>query len=107
MKKCLMAILALTIVTTVTSTVSVGLSQQCNKTINAAAQELEHKSFQQVLKDRMWDNFKKDARSKGKWGGIVRACYSPKPGYKCMGCQCGENDDCTSHCLCCWGDKRC
>ncbi|EKE09810.1 MAG: hypothetical protein ACD_16C00104G0006 [uncultured bacterium] len=107
MKKYLIALLALTIMTTTSSAVNTGLSQQCITKLNDVVEELEHKSLQEVLSDGTWDKFKNDARSAGKWDEIVKACYSPIPNYDCTGCQCGMDDDCSSHCMCCWGTQKC
>lgn len=111
MKRYFTAFLTLLIMTTVTSTVNASLSPQCIAKIEATVQEVEKKSFQQVLNDGTWEAFKSKVgypQDTGKWSEIVRTCVMPKPGIDCKGCRCGENDECTSACKCCWvGTTRC
>src|ERR1700733_9104678 len=105
MKKYLIALFQITIMMTLTSSltyaVNSGIPQGCEKKLDAVARELEHKSFQEISKNKaMWNKFKKDARQKGKWDEIVHACCpSCTPSHKvCTACKC-DGSPCTWKCL--------
>lgn len=83
---------------------SAGITQQCLDKLKVMAKELTGEDLEKIFKDGVWAQFKECARTRDKWKDITKACCTPLPNYNCTGCNCGEDNECTSHCDCCWGD---
>jgi hypothetical protein len=111
MKKYLLAVLALIIITTVNSDVKAGFPPECENTINEVmktTEGFEGKNLQQVLEEKTWSNLKEATRRNGSWEEIiVPACCKPCSDTGCKDCPCDGIDPCTWGCRCCWGDVLC
>jgi len=83
---------------------SAGITQACLDKLSVMAKKLTGEDLEKIFKDGLWAQFKDCARTRGKWQEITNTCCTPLPNYNCKGCNCGENDECTAHCDCCWGD---
>ena len=112
MKKYFKVTLSLMLI--VTSVVKAGPPVQCPPVLNDAANMFEPgKTYENLLNEGKWQDFKVFSKAKGKWEGIVQACcpscasLSPPECRTDPSFQCGPHDERTWRCLCCWGDTKC
>jgi len=109
MKKYLIVLLALTILTTVTSAVNAGSPQECRDTLNKVLKKLNMKGTFWELNDHEILEFKMRAKAAGLWAQFAQVCNS-WPEEKCSTCECGRDfsdTGCSPNCGCCWEDTPC
>lgn len=106
-----MVLLALTLMTTISSAVKTGSPQQCKTILAHVLVRVGMKSSKPFweLSDQEILKFKKRAKAAGLWAQFAQVCNSWSE-KQCNGCTCGRDFSdtaCSPNCRCCWGDEQC